>query len=77
MECSDWIEAHGAQRRDITGSERDSGRSRTKSAKMRDPSMGHGYRALYQGPTLVGPQRAEKELGFSPCGSTKSAVTVH
>jgi hypothetical protein len=32
---------------------------------------------LYQGPTLVGPQVAEKELGFSPCGSIKSAVTVH
>src|SRR5580704_2714313 len=44
---------------------------------MRDPSMGHGYRALYQGPTLVGPQRAEKELGFSPCGSTKSDLTIN
>src|SRR6266851_5736742 len=26
VECSDWIEAHGAQRRDITGGERDSGK---------------------------------------------------
>jgi hypothetical protein len=31
----------------------------------------------YQGTTLVGPHRAEKELGFSPCGSTESAVTGH
>jgi hypothetical protein len=26
VECSDWIEAHGAQRRDTTGCERDSGK---------------------------------------------------
>jgi hypothetical protein len=26
VECSDWIEAHGAQRRDIAGSERDGGK---------------------------------------------------
>jgi hypothetical protein len=45
-------------------------RSRTKSAKMRDPSRGRGSHALYQGPTLVGPQRAEKELGFTGCGKT-------
>jgi hypothetical protein len=44
---------------------------------MRDPSIRHGYHALYQGPTLVGPQAGEKELGFSPCGSIKSAVTVN
>jgi len=27
---------------------------------------------LYQGPTLVGPQRAEKELGFRVCVRTYS-----
>src|SRR5258708_33768439 len=26
---------------------------------MRDPSMGHGYRALYQGTTLVAPARPQ------------------
>src|SRR5882757_10633230 len=26
VECSDWIEAHGAQRRDVAGGERDSGK---------------------------------------------------
>jgi hypothetical protein len=26
VECCDWIEAHGAQRRDIAGGERDSGK---------------------------------------------------
>src|SRR5579863_629435 len=26
VECRDWIEAHGAQRRDIAGGERDSGK---------------------------------------------------
>jgi hypothetical protein len=35
-----------------------------------------GSYALYQGTTLVGPLTAERELGFSPCGSTASAVTV-
>ena len=40
------------------------------------PARVPGSHALYQGPTLVGPQRGEKELGFSPCGSTKSDVTV-
>jgi len=33
---------------------------------MRDSSRGRDYHALYQGPTLVGPQAAEKELGFKP-----------
>jgi hypothetical protein len=42
-------------------------RSRAEFAQMRDSSRGRDYRALYQGPTLVGPQAAEKELGFSPC----------
>jgi hypothetical protein len=26
-ECSDWIEAHGAQRRDVAGGERDGGKT--------------------------------------------------
>jgi hypothetical protein len=51
--------------------------SRTKSAKMRDSCKDRGSGALYQGPTLVGPQRPERELGFSPCGTTESAVIGH
>jgi len=35
-----------------------------------DYTRRRGSHALYQGLTLVRPQRAEKELGFSPCGST-------
>src|SRR5882724_11618836 len=37
---------------------------------MSDSSRVHGSHALYQGPTLVGPQRGEKELGFTGCGKT-------
>ena len=40
-------------------------RGATESAKMRDPSRGHGSHALYQGPTLVGPQMAPALDGFS------------
>ena len=33
---------------------------------MRDPSRGHGSHALYQGPTLVGPQRVRKNWALAP-----------
>jgi hypothetical protein len=35
--------------------------------KCANSSRDRDYHALYQGPTLVGPQAAEKELGFSRC----------
>ena len=41
---------------------------------MRDPSRRRGSHALYQGLTLVGPQRAEKELGFTGCGKSRGGV---
>jgi hypothetical protein len=34
---------------------------------MLEFSSGHNCNALYQGPTLVGPFRPNKDLGFSPC----------
>jgi hypothetical protein len=38
---------------------------------MRDLSWVRGSDALYQGTTLVVPQMAERDLGFSPCGTTE------
>jgi hypothetical protein len=49
----------------------------TYCAKVWDSHRNRGSHALYQGPTLVGPQRVKTELGFSPWGSGDSAITVH
>ena len=35
--------------------------------RLHQPQLGPVVKVLYQGPTLVGPQRIERELGFSPC----------
>jgi hypothetical protein len=36
----------------------------------------HGSDALYQGTTLVGPLKANKDLGFSPCAFFSAQVGV-
>ena len=41
VECCDWIEAHGAQRRDIAGGERDSGKYKSDASEGGEISRRH------------------------------------
>jgi hypothetical protein len=48
-----------------------------QSVELREFVPRHSSDALYQGTTLVGPLRSNKDLGFSPCVRTSNSSLFH
>ena len=75
MECSDWIEAHGAQRRDIAGGQRDS--SKYKGDAGEDGHIGRRHAVEQSGHEVRDDERTGHTQPGASGGQTESPAQDH
>jgi hypothetical protein len=75
VECSDWIEAHGAQRRDITGGERNSGKYKRDAGE--DGQIGRRHAVEQSGHEVRDDERTGHTEPGPSSGQTESPPQDH
>src|SRR5271170_2382891 len=75
VECSDWIEAHGSQRRDIAGGERDSGKYKGDASE--GGQIGRRHAIEQSGHEVRDDERAGHTQPGASGGQTESPAQDH